>query len=151
MSGDINFFVVDGYVGADPVINIAPEQKATRARFRIATTRKFQKESGEVVEYTEWFSVVCWGEGYVEKVIQTYVRKGSFLQVMGRVQNTRWTDTDGIERFGIEVVAERIDLLGRAGTGPADEEADPADTNAGMQAGDPAGADMSALDDEIPF
>ena len=70
---------------------------------------------------------------------------------MGRVQNTRWTDTDGIERFGIEVVAERIDLLGRAGTGPADEEADPADTNAGMQAGDPAGADMSALDDEIPF
>ena len=61
MSGDINVFVVDGYVGADPQISIAPEQKATRARFRIATTRKFQKESGEIVEYTEWFSVICWG------------------------------------------------------------------------------------------
>jgi single-strand DNA-binding protein len=79
------------------------------------------------------------------------VRKGSFLQVLGRVQNTRWTDTDGIERFGIEVVAERIDLLDRAGTGPADEDTDPADMNTGMQAADPAGADMSALDDEIPF
>ncbi|MEO1017951.1 MAG: single-stranded DNA-binding protein [Pseudomonadota bacterium] len=149
MSGDINFFVVDGYVGADPQINIAPDEKATRARFRIATSRKFQKESGDVVEYTEWFSVVCWGASYVEKVIQPYVTKGSFVQVMGRVQNTRWTDQDGIERFGVEVVADRIDLLDKAGAVEA-LDADGSGTDA-MLASETSKGHVTDIDDEIPF
>lgn len=146
MSGDINFFVVDGYVGADPQINIAPEQKASRARFRIATTRKFQKESGEMVEYTEWFSVVCWGEAYVEKVIQPHVKKGSFVQVMGRVQNTRWTDHDGIERFGVEVVATRIDLLDKADTVSSEDR-----SISGDSLGNQADHTSTEFEDEIPF
>ena len=146
MSGDIIFFVVDGYVGADPQINIAPEQKGTRARFRIATTRKFQKENGETVEYTEWFSVVCWGAAYVEKVIQPFVQKGSFVQVMGRVQNTRWTDQDGIERFGVEVVADRIDLLDKAGTVLTDDMSD----ETGAAPVRPAESEPD-FEDEIPF
>lgn len=146
MSGDINFFVVDGYVGADPQINLAPEQKASRARFRIATTRKFQKESGETVEYTEWFSVVCWGEAYVEKVIQPYVKKGSFVQVMGRVQNTRWTDQDGIERFGVEVVVDRIDLLDAADNRTPIDGSDAASVPT-----EPQHNVDGSFDDEIPF
>lgn len=151
MSGDINVFVVDGYVGADPQISIAPEQKATRARFRIATTRKFQKESGEIVEYTEWFSVICWGEAYVEKLVQPYVKQGSFLQIMGRVQNTRWTDQNGIERFGVEIVADRIDLLDKAGHIPADEEQDTVEGDTALSEYGGKVADTSGLDDEIPF
>ena len=68
MSGDINVFVVDGYVGADPQISIAPEQKATRARFRIATTRKFQKESGEIVECS---APQRWSTGIVSPAVPT--------------------------------------------------------------------------------
>ena len=152
MSGDINVFVVDGYVGADPQISIAPEQKATRARFRIATTRKFQKESGEIVEYTEWFSVICWGEAYVEKLVQPYVKKGSFLQIIGRVQNTRWTDQDGIERFGVEIVADRIDLLDKVGAGSSYGSEDlPGDDSTSGTETDEAASSTSDYYDEIPF
>jgi len=144
MSGDINIFVVDGFVGADPQINIASDDKATRARMRIATTRKFQKDNGDTVEYTEWFSVVFWGSALVENVIAPFVKKGSFVQVMGRVQNTRWTDQNGVERFGIEIVAARLDLLDRA-------DAPQHDFGNGTIPNDPAPESQIGVEEEIPF
>ena len=141
MHTDINFFVMDGYLGADPDIVLSDDPKRSRARFRMATTHKVtSSETGEVREFTDWRSVVVWGAGFVENVIAPYVKKGSKVQITGRVQNTRWTDREGIERFGVEVVASSLDLLGpkpdRSADDPMPQERAAADAD---------------LDDEIPF
>lgn len=56
------------------------------------------------------------------------------LLVRGRIHYSEWTDGDGVERYGTEIIAETIDFLSRAKS-KSDEAGDP----------DPE------LDDDVPF
>ena len=65
--------------------------------------------------------------------------KGMLVSVRGRIHNTRWTDNDGVERFGYEVIADDVQFLNRPRKGDAGEQSDQAD-------------DQGELgDDDIPF
>jgi single-strand DNA-binding protein len=55
------------------------------------------------------------------------------LLVRGRIHYTKWTDKDGVDRYGCEIIAETVDFLSRA-----------------KQAASTAGDEQEA-DDEIPF
>jgi single-strand DNA-binding protein len=53
--------------------------------------------------------------------------------VRGRIHYSKWTDKDGNDRYGCEIIAETVDFLTRA-----------------KQANAPAGGSQET-DDEIPF
>jgi single-strand DNA-binding protein len=36
------------------------------------------------------------------------------VSVRGRLHYTRWTDRDGVERYGCEIIADDVQFLGRA-------------------------------------
>ena len=42
------------------------------------------------------------------------VAKGAMIMVKGRIHYTRWTDQNGSERYGCEIIAEQVDFLVKA-------------------------------------
>jgi single-strand DNA-binding protein len=97
----------------------------------LAVNRSYTTQGGERREETCFLTVVVWGK-QAESSAQ-YLDKGSPVLVEGRLQTRDWETKDGQKRNVVEVVAERLQFLGRgrpSGTvGPTDAE--PAEEVAG--------------------
>ncbi|MDR2882635.1 MAG: single-stranded DNA-binding protein [Alistipes sp.] len=107
----INKVILVGNVGADPEIRTL-ETGTKVARVRLATTERiFNRQSQETKEHTEWHTVVMW-RGLAD-VADKYVRKGSQIYVEGPLRSNEWTDKEGVKRYGVEIVANDMKLLGR--------------------------------------
>jgi single-strand DNA-binding protein len=112
----INKVILVGNVGADPEIRTL-ETGTKVARVRLATTERiYNRQMQETKEYTEWHTVVLWSG--LADVADKYVRKGSQIYVEGSLRSNEWTDKDGVKRYGIEVIAREMKLLGRRSDGP---------------------------------
>lgn len=110
----INKVILVGNVGVDPEVR-ALESGAKVARLRLATTERFfNRQTNETTEHTEWHTVTLW-RGLAD-VADKYVRKGSQLYIEGRIRSREW-EQDGQKRFGIEIVADEMKLLGRRSEG----------------------------------
>ena len=134
-----NLVILAGNVGA------APESRTTQGgtkitNFSLATSRPKRDSNGKVLkddnnrrlEDTEWHRITCFNG--VGKTVEQYVDKGMKVMVRGRIHYTRWTDTENVERYGVEIIAEEVTFLTRANA--AKEHA--------------SGNDMTD-DDDIPF
>ena len=91
---------------------------------RLAVNRSYSTQGGERRQETHFFTVVVWGKQ--AESCGEYLDKGSQVMVEGRLQTREWETKDGQKRNVVEVVAERVQFLGRpkaAGAqGPADAE-----------------------------
>ncbi|PZU68698.1 single-stranded DNA-binding protein [Sphingobium sp.] len=135
-----NIVILAGHIGLDP------ETRATQGgtkitTFTLATSRprysdgKVVRDSeGRRVQDTEWHRITCFNG--LGKTVADYCEKGMKVLVRGRIHYTKWTDQNGNDRYGCEIIAETVDFLSR-GTSSGDRS----QTNH-------AGTDY---DDEIPF
>ncbi len=107
----VNKVILVGNVGADPEIRTL-ETGTKVARVRMATTERiYNRQTQETKEYTEWHTVVLWSG--LADVADKYVRKGSQLYVEGALRSNEWTDKEGVKRYGVEIIARDMKLLGR--------------------------------------
>lgn len=106
----INKVILLGNVGADPEIRTF-EDGTKVARVRLATTeRTFNPKTQEKGERTEWHSITLWRG--LAGVTEQYIRKGSQIYIEGRLRNTEWQDANGTKRFGVEIIADDMKMLG---------------------------------------
>lgn len=106
----INKVILLGNVGADPEIRTF-EDGTKVARVRLATTeRTFNSKTQEKGERTEWHSITLWRG--LAGVTEQYIRKGSQIYIEGRLRNTEWQDANGTKRFGVEIIADDMKMLG---------------------------------------
>jgi single-strand DNA-binding protein len=95
-----------GRLGADPEIRSTREGIEV-ATIRLATGRDWKdKNTGEVKNNTQWHTVVLWDK--VAGIARQYLKKGSVCHVVGEIQNRKWTDREGIERYTTEIVVKSI-------------------------------------------
>lgn len=117
----VNKVILIGNVGADPEIRTL-DNGTKVARVRLATTERFRdRQTQESKEHTEWHTITLWRN--LADVADKFVRKGSQIYVEGSLRSREWTDKDGVKRYGIEVVANELKLLGRrpeGGVAPLD-------------------------------
>ena len=107
-----------GNLGADPEGRVTPAGTDV-ASFSLGTSRPkrdadgktFKDDSGFTAKATEWHRVTCFNG--LGKTVAQYARKGMLVSVRGRLHNTKWTDKDGIERYGYEVIADDVQFLNR--------------------------------------
>ncbi len=148
----INKVILVGNVGADPEIRTL-ETGVKVARVRLATTERiFNRQTQEAKDHTEWHSIVLW-RGLAD-VADKYIRKGSQIYVEGVIRSNEWTDKEGAKRYGIEIVANDLKLLGRRAEGAPSYSA-PAPAMApvvSQPASAPIPPPISADDpDDLPF
>ena len=132
-----NIVILAGNIGQDP------ETRTTNGgtkitHFTLATSRPryadgkpVKDDKGYRVQDTEWHRITCFNG--LGTTVEKYCSKGMKLLVRGRIHYTKWTDKDGNDRYGCEIIAETVDFLSRAKQGSA-----------------PAGSEQE-MDDEIPF
>lgn len=82
------------------------------ANFSLATTESFTGKDGKREERTEWHRIVVW-EGLAETCAK-YPQKGSSVFVEGRIEQTEWTDKEGLKRVKFEIIARDVQFLSRA-------------------------------------
>ena len=156
----VNKVILVGNVGRDPELRYTASGTAV-ANFSLATSRRYKDRDGNQQEQTEWHRCVAWAR--TAEIVNQYANKGKQLFIEGRLQTRQWEDRDGNTRYTTEVVADNIQLLGRAGgggggggggdygdPGPA---AGPDDSGGGSSGASGAGGGGNAPvnDDDIPF
>ena len=101
----LNRVELRGRVGHDPkIFNVGESQVA---RFSLATNEAFRGRNGELREETTWHNISVWAGRNVMEFKD--IHKGSFVSLVGRLRNTRFTGNDGTERNLVEVVAGRLE------------------------------------------
>jgi single-strand DNA-binding protein len=104
----INKVTLIGNVGQDPDIRTL-ENGTQVGRFSVATNESFKDKSGEWQTQTEWHNVVVWRE-LAERAAQN-VKKGLTVYVEGKIQSRKYTDKEGIERVGVDILASTFRSL----------------------------------------
>jgi single-strand DNA-binding protein len=117
----VNKVILVGNCGRDPEIRYLPSGGAV-ANISIATTsRRKDRNSGEMVEETQWHRVTFFER--LAEIVGEYVKKGTPIYVEGRLTYRKYTDKDGIEKNATDIIASEMQLLGgRQGMGNPDEE-----------------------------
>ena len=151
--GSVNKVILIGNLGKDPEVRYTPNGLAV-ANIVIATSEVWKdKASGENQERTEWHRVAMYSR--LAEITGEYLRKGSKVFIEGRLQTRKWQDkTTGQDRYTTEIIADTLEMLGKAGGGghsdaPANVHTNPqksADTTSGMPA-----ELADNFDDDIPF
>ena len=146
----VNKVILVGNVGRDPELRYTSSGTAV-ANFSLATSRRYKDRDGNRQEQTEWHRVVAWAR--TAEIVNQYANKGKQLFIEGRLQTRQWEDRDGNTRYTTEVVADNIQLLGRAGGGGGNGSGDYGDPGPSGPDGGSASDDGNAPvnDDDIPF
>ena len=132
-----NIVILAGNIGQDPETRTT-QGGTSITHFTLATSRPrysegkvVRDENGYRVQDTEWHRITCFNG--LGKTVQQYCEKGMKVLVRGRIHYSKWTDQQGNDRYGCEIIAETVDFLSRAKQ---------TENNDGRQ---------SDYDDEIPF
>jgi len=105
----INKAILIGNLGRDPEVRYTADGRAV-ANFSIATSEKWKdKNTGEMVERTEWHNIVAWGK--LGEICGEYLSKGRQVYIEGRLQTRSW-EKDGVTRYTTEVIASEMKMLG---------------------------------------
>lgn len=91
-------------------VGVKPEKRGERAvSLTLATHRRgYTKADGSVVpETTDWHNVTVFDSKLSEFCLK-YVDKGSMLVVEGEIRYSTYTDSNGIERRGTEIIAYQV-------------------------------------------
>ena len=138
-----NIVILVGNLGADPQsrtttggTDIATFSLGTSRVKRDSEGKTYKDESGFTAKDTEWHRVTCFNG--LGRTIKQHAVKGMLVSVRGRIHNTRWTDGEGVERFGYEVIADDVQFLNRPRKGASDEQSEHTDQG-------------EFGDDDIPF
>ena len=136
---------VAGRVGRDPEIRYTQAGEPVTS-WSMAVTESWTK-GGQKQERTTWFNVTAFGK--TAQIARDYVKKGSLVLVVGRIQVDEWTDKDGNQRKGWKVIVDRL-VLGPRPQGAS--EGRRAETTAAPDAAQSAASgEWQATDDDVPF
>jgi single-strand DNA-binding protein len=162
----VNKVILVGNCGRDPEVRYLPSGQAV-ANVSVATSsRRKDKNSGEMIEDTQWHRVTFYDR--LAEIAGEYVKKGRPIYVEGRLKYGVYTDkTTGVEKNTVDIIATELQLLGgREGMGnpagggddgggysrpaaPARQAAPAPQRQAPAAA--PARGGFDDMDDDIPF
>ena len=104
----MNKIMLIGNLGKDPEMNYTPGGLAI-TKFSLAVSRNKKTSTGERQEETDWFNIVAMDKR--AEICNQYLHKGSKVYIEGRLQQRKYTDKNGIERWMTEVVASDMEML----------------------------------------
>ena len=113
-----NIVILVGNLGADPQsrttnggTDVTTFSLGTSRPKRDSEGKTYKDDSGFTAKDTEWHRVTCFNG--LGRVVSQHAAKGMLVSVRGRLHYTRWTDREGVDRYGCEVIADDVQFLGR--------------------------------------
>lgn len=138
----MNKVILMGRLTRDPDIRWTqgPEQSAV-ARYTLAVNRRFQKEGGATADF-----ISCVAFGRQAEFAEKYLRQGTKIAIIGRIQTGSYTNREGRKVYTTDVVVEEQEFAeGKNAERPREQGATPqANTDGFMTIPD-------GVDEDIPF
>ncbi len=106
----INKAIIVGNLGDDPEVRYTPNGDQV-ASISVATTEYWKdRNTGERQERTEWHRISLFGR--TAETAGQYLKKGSQVYIEGRLQTSKYTDNNGIERYQTNIRGDVMQMLG---------------------------------------
>lgn len=143
-----NRVILLGNLTRDPELRYTPNGTPVMD-IGLAVNERRKNPNGEWVDEPVFVEVTLWGR--TAEVANEYLSKGSPVLIEGRLRLDTWETSEGQRRSRLRVVAERMQMLGRAAGGDqtatsADRAEQAADAGESREFSD----ETSPLDD-LPF
>jgi single-strand DNA-binding protein len=98
MARGINKVILVGNLGNDPETRYTPSGSAITT-ISIATSESWtDKQTGQKQERTEWHRVKFFGR--LAEIAGEYLKKGRQVYIEGSLRTDKYTDKQGVERYG---------------------------------------------------
>jgi single-strand DNA-binding protein len=160
VSRSLNKAILIGNVGADPEVRSTTNGSRV-AQFNLATSRRWNSQTGEQQEKTEWHRIVAWerknaGAGDPFNVIERFIKKGDKLYVEGEIEYRSYDDKDGVTKYITEIRPREVIMLGGGGGGGNEggggfQKAKVAAKTGGSDYEDFEDPGVGGDDDDLPF
>jgi single-strand DNA-binding protein len=154
----VNKAILVGRLGKDPETRYMTNGEAV-TNVSLATSENYKDKNGEKQERTEWHNLVFYRR--LAEIAGEYLKKGSQVYVEGRIQNRKWQDKEGKDRYITEIIVNEMKMLGSKSGGSGSFEVVENQSSAPARsapAAKPAAAAAPAgkgnfdnFDDDIPF
>ena len=95
--------VLDGNLTADPEMKKTPTNKVVTI-FRVATNHEWGGKDGN--KSVSYVPIECWDK--LAENCNQFLHKGSKVTIQGELREDRWTDTQGVKRSKLKVVARNV-------------------------------------------
>lgn len=110
MSKGLNKAMLIGHLGSDPEMRVTASGLSV-VNFSVATNESFKDSSGNLQERTEWHRIVAWGK--LAEICNQYLKKGRQVYIEGKLQTRSW-EKEGCKQYSTEIVANSVQMLGKA-------------------------------------
>jgi len=104
----MNKIMLIGNLGKDPEMNYTPSGMAI-TKFSLAVNRVTKSSTGERQTETDWFNIVAMDKR--AEICNQYLHKGSKVFIEGRLQQRKYTDKNGVDRWMVEVIVNNMEML----------------------------------------
>ncbi len=98
-----------GNLGQDPSLYDNNGNKFVT--IRLATNEVYKNNRGEKVTKTHWHKCVAYGK--LAETLHGLLKKGRKVAVQGRLSYTQYTDKNGVERSGTDIIINDFMILDR--------------------------------------
>lgn len=136
----VNKAILVGRLGKDPEIKYTPSGTAV-TNFTMATSENFKDKDGQKQERTEWHRIVAFGK--LAEICGEYLAKGKQVYIEGRIQTRSWDDKNGNKRYTTEIVANSMQMLGKADEATKGGAELPPDTG--------SASESTVIEEDVPF
>src|ERR671918_1818068 len=106
--GSVNKVILVGNLTRNPEMK-QTEGKKPVCLIGLATNRSWTDENGQKHEVPEYHRLIAWDK--LAETCHQFLRKGRKVYAEGRLQSHTYTGQDGIEKTGVEIVLEKLELL----------------------------------------
>ena len=156
----MNKVILMGRLTRDPEVRYSQGASATAVgRFSIAVDRKFKREGEPDADFFN-----CTSFGKQAEFVEKYLRKGTKVVVVGRIQNDNYTNKDGQQVYSVRIMVDEIEFAesknaaGGNGEGSYGAGSYGSGSNGGHQSQAPSGGAgdgfiniPNGIDEDLPF
>jgi single-strand DNA-binding protein len=104
----MNKVEIQGFLGQDAEEKTF-ESGRTLITMSVATSEGYKNSDGEWINTTTWHNVVYWKNKKEEDT--SFLKKGELVSITGKLNNRKYNDKNGNEKFVTEIVAYKFNLI----------------------------------------
>jgi len=104
----LNKVTLIGHLGTDLEFKNLPNDLKV-AQVNMATSERFYDKNKVLQTNTDWHHLVFWGN--LAEIANTYLKKGSFIYVEGKLKTRSYEDKENIKKYVTEIQVDNFILL----------------------------------------
>jgi single-strand binding protein len=137
----MNKAILMGRLTRDPEIRYSQtDSNMAIARFSLAVDRRYKKQGDTVT--ADFFN--CTAFGKQAEFVEKYLKQGTKIVVIGRIQNDNYTNKDGQKVYSVQIMVEEIEFAESKAAGQSQQNDSMPPTDGFMNIPD-------GIENELPF